>query len=158
MDLQGLRDEIKALRLQEDIREIRLAADIFERRVAAFRMNYAVALVREAMGDYRRKANFNPGQPRVPAGQPEGGQWTQVGGGIGNTDNRVRVAGGIDPGQYGMSVQDFVSQNCKAGIYSVLPSQFLDLKIGEVIDIAKGGDAAARRCLKLITQQRFRKP
>jgi hypothetical protein len=23
---------------------------------------------------------FNPGQPRVPAGQPDGGQWTNVGG------------------------------------------------------------------------------
>ncbi|RDJ93507.1 hypothetical protein B4Q13_21440 [Lacticaseibacillus rhamnosus] len=23
-----------------------------------------------------RKANFNPNQPRVPAGSPEGGEWT----------------------------------------------------------------------------------
>ncbi len=27
------------------------------------------------------KANFNPNQPRVPAGTPEGGQWTDAGGG-----------------------------------------------------------------------------
>ena len=26
-----------------------------------------------------RKANFNPNQPRVPRGNPDGGQWTQVG-------------------------------------------------------------------------------
>ncbi len=27
------------------------------------------------------KANFNPNQPRVPAGNPDGGQWTDTGGG-----------------------------------------------------------------------------
>lgn len=27
----------------------------------------------------RRKANFNPAQPRVPAGNPDGGQWTDSG-------------------------------------------------------------------------------
>jgi hypothetical protein len=26
------------------------------------------------------KSNFNPNQPRVPAGNPDGGQWTRVGG------------------------------------------------------------------------------
>ncbi|MGD9614245.1 MAG: hypothetical protein AB7H90_11370 [Alphaproteobacteria bacterium] len=26
------------------------------------------------------KANFNPNQPRVPAGNPDGGQWTDAGG------------------------------------------------------------------------------
>ncbi|MBL8583374.1 MAG: hypothetical protein JNL61_14260 [Rhizobiaceae bacterium] len=32
------------------------------------------------LGDLLRKANFNPNQPRVPAGEPDGGQWTLVGG------------------------------------------------------------------------------
>ena len=27
-------------------------------------------------GDFRQKANFNPDQPRVPAGNADGGQWT----------------------------------------------------------------------------------
>ncbi|MGA7458272.1 MAG: hypothetical protein WBW51_13265 [Methyloceanibacter sp.] len=27
------------------------------------------------------KANFDPNQPRVPAGNPDGGQWTSTGGG-----------------------------------------------------------------------------
>ena len=27
------------------------------------------------------KANFDPSQPRVPAGNPNGGQWTDAGGG-----------------------------------------------------------------------------
>jgi len=37
------------------------------------------------------KANFNPNQPRVPRGNPDGGQWTPVGGGGG----RVRIAQNI---------------------------------------------------------------
>ena len=37
------------------------------------------------------KANFNPNQPRVPAGNPDGGQWTGTGGGAGTTSN-PRVA------------------------------------------------------------------
>jgi hypothetical protein len=37
------------------------------------------------------KANFDPNQPRVPAGNPDGGQWTRVGGG-GASDARVAQA------------------------------------------------------------------
>jgi hypothetical protein len=40
----------------------------------------------------QRKANFNPNQPRVPAGNPDGGQWTGEGGGAGSArinDSRV---------------------------------------------------------------------
>ena len=39
------------------------------------------------------KANFDPNQPRVPRGNPDGGQWTRVGGGSG----RVRIAQNIPP-------------------------------------------------------------
>jgi hypothetical protein len=39
------------------------------------------------------KANFDPNQPRVPRGTPDGGQWTRVGGGSG----RVRIAQNIPP-------------------------------------------------------------
>jgi hypothetical protein len=35
-----------------------------------------------------RKAGFNPNQPRVPRGNPEGGQWTRVGGGSGTSAGR----------------------------------------------------------------------
>jgi len=34
--------------------------------------------------EFLRKANFNPNQPRVPVGDPDGGQWTDSGGGIGS--------------------------------------------------------------------------
>jgi hypothetical protein len=39
-----------------------------------------------------RKAGFNPGQPRVPAGSPDGGQWIAAGGsaeGLGFDDPRI---------------------------------------------------------------------
>jgi hypothetical protein len=50
--------------------------------------------------DYARKANFNPNQPRVPAGNPDGGQWTSEGGGI--TDSRVLSDAAPDPIAPGM--------------------------------------------------------
>lgn len=40
------------------------------------------------------KANFNPGQPRVPKGNPDGGQWTDAGGSSGGEAGR---AGRNDP-------------------------------------------------------------
>jgi hypothetical protein len=45
--------------------------------------------MREALED---KAGFNPNQPRVPAGNPDGGQWTDGGSGISPLFNAVRLA------------------------------------------------------------------
>jgi hypothetical protein len=39
------------------------------------------------------KANFNPNQPRVPRGNPDGGQWTDAGGG---GDSNQLASGGRD--------------------------------------------------------------
>ncbi len=36
---------------------------------------------------YGIKAGFDPNQPRVPAGEPNGGQWTSTGGGSGSGDS-----------------------------------------------------------------------
>ena len=41
----------------------------------------AVILLAAALQALLRKANFNPSQPRVPRGNPDGGQWTRVGDG-----------------------------------------------------------------------------
>ncbi|WP_431558492.1 hypothetical protein [Methyloceanibacter sp.] len=38
------------------------------------------------------KANFDPNQPRVPAGNPDGGQWTSTGGGSGSQSANERLA------------------------------------------------------------------
>jgi hypothetical protein len=69
----------------------------------------------------------------------------------------VLLAGGIAPEQRGMRVQDFVSAYCQARIHRVLPGQFLDMTIAEVMSLAKTGDAAARRCLKLLRGDEHRK-
>jgi hypothetical protein len=44
--------------------------------------------------DRALKAGFNPDQPRVPRGQPEGGQWTDGG----SSSGRIRLAGDIPTG------------------------------------------------------------
>jgi hypothetical protein len=50
-----------------------------------------------------------------------------------------------------------VSKYCKGYINRELPLQFEDVEIGDLLDIAKGGDAAAKKCLKLLKEDRFRK-
>lgn len=41
-----------------------------------------------------QKAGFNPAQPRAPAGNPDGGQWVQAGGGGGSAKpQQVRIPG-----------------------------------------------------------------
>lgn len=55
--------------------------------------NFELAMRRHARA---LKANFNPNQPRVPRGNPDGGQWTDAGGGGGGASpgaSRTRVAG-----------------------------------------------------------------
>ena len=110
---------------------------------------------------------FNPSQPRVPAGNPDGGQWTD---GAGNgavaeaeTEGSARFrpdiqpVGGFEKEHLGMTVQDFVSGYCLGSIRSVLPGQFLGSTISDVMRAAKEGDPAARRCLKILGRDRFRK-
>lgn len=49
--------------------------------IARLREALATANVMQALERLRLKAGFNPNQPRVPAGNPDGGQWTDGGGG-----------------------------------------------------------------------------
>lgn len=58
-----------------------LARSRYERKRLAFEYEFAALRFKAALNahdDMLRKANFNPGQPRVPAGNPDGGQWTDV--------------------------------------------------------------------------------
>ncbi|MGH6826427.1 hypothetical protein [Methyloceanibacter sp.] len=110
------------------------------------------------------KAVFNPNQPRVPAGNPDGGQWAGGGGGTAAGSDAatgviagIQLVGGFTDDQLGLTVQGFVSGYCIGSIHRILPSQFLDSTIAEVMAAAKEGDAAARTCLKLLRQDRFRK-
>jgi hypothetical protein len=53
-------------------------------RRATSHLNAArVELALKRLEKASRKANFNPNQPRVPAGNPDGGQWTDGGGDVG---------------------------------------------------------------------------
>jgi hypothetical protein len=72
-----------------------------------------------------RKANFNPDQPRVPAGNPDGGQWTKVPGwgGNGNASRLVRladvinicIAAGISRWREGNFMRYKVTYDCRDG-------------------------------------------
>ncbi|MEQ1697822.1 MAG: phage portal protein [Hyphomicrobiaceae bacterium] len=98
---------------------------------------------------------FNPGQPRNPAGSSNGGRW--VGSNGTATLIAARKKGGIPKVVYDWAVRKFVSSYCKKSITEVLPSQFNEMKIGDMLDLAKGGNKAARTCKKLLEQPRFRK-
>jgi hypothetical protein len=50
-----------------------------------------------------------------------------------------------------------MSAYCRADIRRVMPGEFLNMKIEDVIARAKQGEAAANRCWKLLRQDRFRK-
>jgi hypothetical protein len=123
---------------------------------------FAAALQRVALC-----LKFAEDQPRIPAGNPDGGQWTSGGDGapspvdlIGSFLSNlptVLLAGGFDKEDRGKTVQEAVSETCRGSIYEVLPGQFLDMPIAEVLALANNGDAAARRCKKLLSRGRFKK-
>jgi hypothetical protein len=91
-----LRPEFQERKDAPGSRHERQSADHFEQLDEATRtqvrlelasLRLELALLR--LGERWRKANFNPNQPRVPAGNPDGGQWTSEGGGAGRNDPRV---------------------------------------------------------------------
>jgi hypothetical protein len=97
---------------------------------------------------------FNPNQPRVPAANPDGGQWTE--------DESIELGaqrrrGGIGRHLWGLTAQQFVARYCRGGINREMPGQFEDMTIKDIIDLAKGGDSAARKCYKLLNEPRFRR-
>jgi hypothetical protein len=55
------------------------------------------------------------------------------------------------------TAREFASRYCEARINRELPGQFEDMTISDIWNIAKGGDARARTCLKLLNSGRFRK-
>lgn len=77
IDHDALVVEVKLLRLRLWLdrtrgAELKAACDVaFARCLVALRRHVETC----------RKANFDPNQPRVPAGNPDGGQWTSGGGG-----------------------------------------------------------------------------
>lgn len=66
------------------LREIENAVSALERGSMLYMTHATLRWLELDMGRFLAKAGFNPGQPRIPRGQPGGGQWTG-GGGVGST-------------------------------------------------------------------------
>jgi hypothetical protein len=142
-----------------------------DRKTVLLQARYALAVAQLEVRRLRmaiRPKRFNPSQPRIPAGHPNGGRWTSGGNGRETSQQSesahlrreppsFRVAGGFEKEHLGMSVQSFVSAKCKGRIRTVLPQQFLDLSISDVMKAAKAGDQAARTCLKVLGRDEYRK-
>lgn len=60
--------------------------------LAAMRVQLKATLLWRAI----LKANYNPNQPRSAAGNPDGGQWTKIGGSENNRSNRQDLASKFD--------------------------------------------------------------
>jgi hypothetical protein len=88
--LADLQSEIAEFRsILREVKEV-YAIRRLRRKELELKCELAALAVKEVFGRYFeqcRKAGFNPNQPRVPAGNPDGGQWTSEGG-VG----RVRLA------------------------------------------------------------------
>jgi len=121
----------------------------------------------------RDGVKYRPDQLRVPAGNPDGGQWTDEGGGGGDKPaNRPLLAWtpsagtasdapmpigqvGFSEAERKMTAQQFISANCVAGIHRVFPSEFLGLTIREIETMPHSQKAG--RCLKLLRRPEYRK-
>lgn len=117
---------------------------------------------------FAAKAGFDPGQPRVPAGNPDGGQWTDAGVESGDGDiataedsfgdaGAVVLAGGFTDDQLDLPVQTFIAMYCKGSVNRVLPGQFRTATIATVVAAARQGDRDAATCLKLLMRDKYRK-
>src|SRR5215212_8548858 len=90
---------------------------LFDARCALARSELEIRCLRLAL----TLRHFNPSQPRVPAGHPDGGRWTS-GGGSGGAEfdcegsrperPEIQPIGGFEREHLGMNVQDFTSRYC----------------------------------------------
>jgi len=137
------------------------------RKAAALRRNSDLAWDR-FLRTFKRyaeqqKAGFNPDQSRVPKGNPDGGQWTGDAGKNGDHDrvqsDELSASKKAEiVRQFGKwTARQFISRYCRASINREMPGEFENVTIADIYDIAKGGDARARTCLKLLKEPRFRK-
>jgi hypothetical protein len=143
---------------QEEEARARAVAEqeAFEREVLALRHDFAKLKLEYELDRFQRK--YSPNQPRVPAGSPDGGQWTSGGGGAQLTD--ISAAKKLAPlvkafGKW--TARQFVSRYCRGSINRELPGQFENVTIADIYEMTKGGDARARACFKLLNEPRFRK-
>jgi len=108
----------------------------------------------------QQKAGFNPDQPR-----DDHGKWTDSGRDAGKDGDDRGQSDEISASkkaeivrQFGKwTARQFISRYCRASINREMPGEFENVTIADIYDIAKGGDARARTCLKLLNSGRFRK-
>jgi hypothetical protein len=104
---------------------------------------------------------------RSDQARDEIGRWTdEAGGSDGASESNLddpnvipvaRRSGGLPRAVWKETVRQFVSRACRASINRELPGQFEDVEIGELLELARGGDRAARTCVKLLERQKYRK-
>ena len=129
---------------------------------AALRLDLALVRLQRLLA---RK--YRPDQPRVPAGEPGAGRWTNGTFGLpvadgqsegnGKPDARIILAGGIKPEDHGLTVEQFVSRYCIGSAGREIPGQFKHMTVGEMLAAKEAGNHAAAKCYKLLNDNRFRK-
>ena len=131
------------------------------RELIACRLDLALIKLKRALA---RKYRLD--QPRVPAGSGrESGRW--AGGespapvaphhATPDGEPRVVLAGGFTSEDMNLTVDQFASHHCQGRIQREIPGQYRGSTISELLAAADAGDAAAKRCKKLLGQDRFRK-
>ncbi|MCA3627748.1 MAG: hypothetical protein IOC49_10955 [Methylobacterium sp.] len=125
----------------------------------------------------RLELKYSDTQPRWPAGDPRGGQWRPKEGGDGENaadeqgslsdgsdlfgetpdGTPIELFGGIPEDKRNWTTQQFMSAYCRGRIREVMPGEFLNMRIEEVIARAKEGDRGANTCLKLLKGGEYRK-
>ena len=109
--------------------------------------------------DISRK--YRPDQAR-----DDHGRWTDEGGSAASSESSpddpnvipvARKPGGIPKALWNLTVRQFVSKYCKGEINQEPPREFEDVTIKDMLDMAMGGDAAARKCRKLLNRPQYRK-
>jgi hypothetical protein len=153
------RDRIAARRatLRAEQKQYELAS--LRHAHASLRLDLALIKLRRAFG-----LKYRPDQPRIPAGQPGAGRWTD---GVNislpldegtPSSGRVTLAGGFTDEQLSLRVQDFVAQNCIGSVNRKIPGEFYGRTVAEVMAEAGLGNARAKTCLKLLGRDDYRKP
>lgn len=91
---------------------------------------------------------YSPEQPRVPAGQPNAGQW-------------AREAENSRPGsnyqQIAETCQEYIEANCVGKIYREFPRQFLGMDVSDLKAAARANEPGAKKAHKLLFDNRFKK-
>ncbi len=147
----------KLVHSKEDARRLFLAEVLIEAGVNPAIIVEALELKRESVA----LDKYNPDQPRVPAGDTDGGQWTRDGEtgtsqrhlSIHSSGEQIQVAQ-VDLDQ---TCESYITANCKGTIAREFPGQYLTCSLREVLATAKEGNRAAQKACKLLFRIRFLK-